>query len=46
VQVQTTEQLDEIAARIEQAGIALERDGDGFFVRDPWGITLRVEVAA
>jgi catechol 2,3-dioxygenase len=46
VQVKTAAELDEIAARLDEAGTAYERDGAAFVVRDPWQIAMRVEVAA
>jgi catechol 2,3-dioxygenase len=41
-----TVQLDDVSdvrARVEAAGMAVEDAEDGFFVRDPWGIALLVE---
>ena len=44
IQVQTPEELEEIAGRLDDAGIAYEREADGFTVRDPWRIAMRIEV--
>ena len=46
LQVQAPEELEEIAGRLDEAGIAYEREGGGFIVRDPWQIAMRIEVAA
>jgi catechol 2,3-dioxygenase len=35
--------VDAVRERVQAAGIAVERAGDGFTVRDPWGIALRVQ---
>jgi catechol 2,3-dioxygenase len=40
------EQVAEVRARAEAAGVPVQADGDGAFtVRDPWGIPVRVEAA-
>ena len=44
--VDTRAELDEIRARVEQAGAPFDDDGDAFVVRDPWDIALRIEVAS
>src|SRR3954470_9507440 len=46
VQLDTKDEVDEVRARAEAAGIDVEDDGDGIMVRDPWRIALRIEVAA
>jgi catechol 2,3-dioxygenase len=38
--------VDEIRSRVEAAGIAVDQGENGFTVRDPWGIALRIETRA
>ena len=45
VRLHNPAQVAEVRERAEAAGIAVERDGDAFTVRDPWEIALRVESA-
>jgi catechol 2,3-dioxygenase len=46
IELPTAEEVADVRARVEAAGIQVEPDGDGFVVRDPWEIALRVAVAA
>jgi catechol 2,3-dioxygenase len=42
VEVDTHAEVDEIRARVDAAGVPVESDENGFTVRDPWGIALRI----
>jgi catechol 2,3-dioxygenase len=46
VQLDSAAEVGEVRQRVEAAGIAVEDAGNGFTVRDPWGIALRVETGA
>ena len=46
VQLDTPDEVSEVRERVESAGVAVEEAANGFLVRDPWGIALRVEVAS
>ncbi|MCW2990961.1 MAG: Glyoxalase/bleomycin resistance protein/dioxygenase [Solirubrobacterales bacterium] len=46
VQLASADEVAEVRQRLEAAGVAVLADADGFLVRDPWEIALRVEVAA
>lgn len=46
VQLAAAEQVAAVRDRLEAAGVEVLADADGFLVRDPWEIALRVEVAA
>jgi catechol 2,3-dioxygenase len=41
IALDTAEQVAEVRARVDAAGIAVEPHDDGFTVRDPWGIAVR-----
>jgi len=41
----TGDAVAEVRRRADEAGAPVEADADGFVVRDPWGIALRIEVA-
>jgi catechol 2,3-dioxygenase len=43
VQLPTAAEVDDVRARVERAGTAVEPDGAAFTVRDPWRIALRIE---
>jgi catechol 2,3-dioxygenase len=43
VQLEDAALAGEVRGRVEAAGIPLEDAENGFVVRDPWGIALRVE---
>ena len=41
IRLDTPEQVAEVRARVDVAGVAVEPHDDGFTVRDPWGIAAR-----
>jgi catechol 2,3-dioxygenase len=43
VQLPTAADVDDVRARVERAGTAVEPDGAALTVRDPWRIALRIE---
>jgi catechol 2,3-dioxygenase len=45
VQLDTADEVAEVRVRAEQAGLPVDADADGFLIRDPWDIALRIEVA-
>jgi catechol 2,3-dioxygenase len=46
VQLATADQVAAVRARLERAGIGVDAGDEGFLVRDPWDIALRVEGGA
>jgi catechol 2,3-dioxygenase len=46
VQLDSAAEVAEVRKRVQAAGIAVEDADDGFVVRDPWGIALRLESRA
>jgi catechol 2,3-dioxygenase len=46
VELATPTEVSEVRARVEAAGYAIEAFDNGFSVRDPWDIELRIEAAA
>lgn len=46
VELAGAEDVAEVRARVEAAGIAIEELGDGFVVHDPWNIAVHVGVAS
>jgi catechol 2,3-dioxygenase len=46
VELATRDEVSEVRARVEAAGHAIEAYENGFSVRDPWGIELRIEATA
>jgi catechol 2,3-dioxygenase len=46
VELATPDEVSEVRARVEAAGYAIEAFDNGFSVRDPWDIELRIEAAA
>jgi catechol 2,3-dioxygenase len=46
IELDTAAEVAEVRGRVEAAGLAIEPDADGFLVRDPWGIALRVAARA
>jgi catechol 2,3-dioxygenase len=45
VVLETPEQVAEVRHRVDAAGIGVEQADEGFTVRDPWGIELRLTAA-
>jgi catechol 2,3-dioxygenase len=43
VELDTQAEVDEVRARVEAAAIPVDAHENGFTVRDPWGIALRIE---
>jgi catechol 2,3-dioxygenase len=43
VELPAPRDVEDVRARLEAAGLPVERDGDAVVARDPWGIALRVE---
>src|SRR3954452_11106386 len=46
VQLDSAAEVAEVRARVDAAGIAAEDAGNGFTVRDPWRIPVRIEARA
>ena len=46
VELERPEEVAEVRARAEAAGVGVEPDERGFVLRDPWANALRVEVAS
>jgi catechol 2,3-dioxygenase len=46
VELASPDEVSEVRARVEAAGHTIEAYENGFSVRDPWGIELRIEAAA
>jgi catechol 2,3-dioxygenase len=46
VELDSQAEIDEVRGRVEAAGIPVESGVNGFSVRDPWGIALRVVTRA
>ena len=43
VELETRAEVGEVRARVDAARIPADADDDGFTVRDPWGIALRIQ---
>ena len=46
VQLPTAADIDAVASRLSDAGLAPVHSANGFEIEDPWGIAVRLEVAA
>jgi catechol 2,3-dioxygenase len=42
IELDTPAQVAAVRARFEASGVPVEADAEGFLVRDPWDIALRV----
>jgi len=45
VLLESADEIDEVRARVEAAGLAVERNDGGFLVRDPWETAVAFDVA-